>query len=270
MVCRAVCIGINKYAGSPLSGCVNDAWYLASDLKEIYGYKTANVRLAVDERANCSGIYSRIISQLKLTKTGDALIIHLSGHGTQVASRSGEYQEVDGLDEVFCPYDFNFDDDATWIVDDDLVLALKSKNPGSRVIIISDSCHSGDMIDAGTDRTLRCVRRESPRYLAPPMDHQWRIKSAFRPVDRFAKAATVIPGVALISGCMSSQTSADAYLDGIPQGACTWALRKNFRDTSVTLRQLVNQMRADLADKGFTQVPEISGDQRVIDAEWPR
>jgi molybdopterin-guanine dinucleotide biosynthesis protein len=239
---------------------------MANDLKDLFGYKTSNVRLAVDGRATAYGILSRIQSQLKLSSPGDSLIVHLSGHGTQVASRD-DY-EVDGLDEVFCPIDFNFDDDSTWILDDDLVAILKSKKDGVTVVVISDSCHSGDLIDAGTDRQMKL---SASKFLTPPMDHQWRIKSTDRAIDLFAAKSSTIPGVVLISGCKSSQTSADAYLDGMHQGACTWALRKNLRDTpSATLRQIVNQMRADLVDAGFDQVPQISGDSKVIDNHWPR
>ena len=49
---------------------------------------------------------------------GDVLVFYYSGHGSQVRDRNGD-ELTDGLDEIICPYDMDWDR-GTYILDDDL------------------------------------------------------------------------------------------------------------------------------------------------------
>ena len=51
-----------------------------------------------------------------MRQPGDVLVFHYSGHGSQVPDRHGDEVD-DGLDEIICPYDLDWDDPFT---DDDL------------------------------------------------------------------------------------------------------------------------------------------------------
>lgn len=91
------------------------------------------------------------------TASGDFVYIHMSGHGTQQADRSGD--ETDGMDEVFLPADTMRAEPGTStipnaIVDEELgqrIAALRKK--GVDVWFVLDSCHSGSGLRAGSPRT---------------------------------------------------------------------------------------------------------------------
>lgn len=67
---------------------------------------------------------------------GDLLVITYSGHGGQVRDLNGD--EDDGYDETFCFWDGQYTDDR-------LREQLSKLPVGVRVLLITDSCHSGTM-----------------------------------------------------------------------------------------------------------------------------
>ena len=66
---------------------------------------------------------------------GDILFLSYSGHGGQVPDRDGD-DEQDGLDETWCLYDRQ-------LVDDELYGLFGRFAKGVRIVLLSDSCHSG-------------------------------------------------------------------------------------------------------------------------------
>jgi hypothetical protein len=268
MTVRVVSACINAYVSGPLSGCVNDGKNLLADLCDRFGYVPSNTRLCVDARATRSGILRRVKEMRDVTTEFDVGIFHYSGHGTQVPTRD-IHGDIDGLDEALVPFDFDWDDERTWIRDDDLIDVIRPVWPGAKIIVISDSCHSGDLIDAGNDRENPRARKA--RYLPPPDDIAWRTQSAKAlPRSVMSRVAT-IPGVALLSGCQSTQTSSDAYIEGQSQGAFTWALRKWLAETpNASIRSIVENAAKSLKNYGYEQVPTCSGDSSVLNGSWPR
>jgi hypothetical protein len=75
----------------------------------------------------------------KLAK-GDLFMLTFSGHGGQVPDVSAE--EDDKLDETWCLYDAQ-------LIDDELYLELSRFATGVRMVVLSDSCHSGTVVRAG-------------------------------------------------------------------------------------------------------------------------
>jgi hypothetical protein len=74
-----------------------------------------------------------------LADAASCLFFYYVGHGTQVPSKNND--ESDGMDEAYY-----FEDGV--LIDDVLLDHLvKSKNPNSSVILISDCCHSGSIWD---------------------------------------------------------------------------------------------------------------------------
>ena len=71
---------------------------------------------------------------------GDLFMLTFSGHGGQVPDASGE--ENDKLDETWCLYDAQ-------LIDDELYLELSRFATGVRIVVLSDSCHSGTVVRAG-------------------------------------------------------------------------------------------------------------------------
>mmetsp|Transcript_42686 Transcript_42686/g.76524 ORF Transcript_42686/g.76524 Transcript_42686/m.76524 type:complete len:455 (+) Transcript_42686:59-1423(+) len=64
----------------------------------------------------------------------------------------------------------------------------------------------------------------------------------------------------VFSGCQDDQTSADAHVDGIYQGAFTWALVKALKtdDYKENYRNLLVQLKSNLEIGGYEQVPALS------------
>ncbi len=90
------------------------------------------------------------------------------------------------------------------------------------------------------------------------------------------KVASQIPSeVRMISGCHDAQTSADANITsfqlpnpaGRAGGACTAALLQvlyNNNDNSMSWVEVLRQMRENLDQKGYEQVPQLSS-SRIVD-----
>jgi hypothetical protein len=253
---KALLVGINNYDGCPLRGCVNDTLRLGDFLVMHRDFSHDNVRMLHDERATTANILERLEWLLHKAAPGDVLVYQESGHGTQVPTRNPE-GEMDGLDEVFCPYDFNWQDE--YMIRDKQFFQMFSLIPnGVRLFWISDSCHSGDM-------TRNMPRRiyTSKTFKRPP-DIAWRNDSAKRKNLRSYRSAGSVglPNVGYISGCRSDQTSADTQDNsGKPCGALTDhlvnALERLPRET--TLKSLVDSVSLNLYSDGYDQQPQCEG-----------
>src|SRR5258708_26693927 len=105
----ALLIGINKYKYSDpkigfynLHGCINDIHKMKTLLIGKFGFKADDVKMLPDEEATHKGIVDAIQSFLiDQAKSGDIVVIHFSGHGSQASDPS----TVNQLDETIVPYD---------------------------------------------------------------------------------------------------------------------------------------------------------------------
>ena len=140
---RALLVGINAYPGNELNGCVNDVKDMADFLVKYCNFQYGDIRLLVDERATTDGIKVRLGWLLNGLRPGDRVLFHYSGHGAQVPTRNPQ-GEVDGLDEVICPVDFDWTDDHM-IRDKDFHSMFSTIPEGVEFVWVSDSCHSQDL-----------------------------------------------------------------------------------------------------------------------------
>ena len=135
-------IGLNAvnptdYAGwsGPLSACEFDANDMAAIAKSC-GMKSTVLLTRKGTRANA---LAAIRSAAKQLKAGDLFFLTYSGHGGQVPDVTGE--EDDKKDETWCLYDGQ-------LIDDELYFELSRFAAGVRVLVLSDSCHSGTVTRA--------------------------------------------------------------------------------------------------------------------------
>ena len=255
---RALLVGINSYPGSPLRGCVNDVTDMADFLVASCGFAKADIRLLVDDRATQSAILDRLGWLLTGAAPGDRIVFHYSGHGAQMPTRNPQ-GEVDGLDEVICPVDFDWSDGHT-IRDKDFNRIFGNIPDGVKFAWISDSCHSGDL----TKELPLPDDPKSDKTLLPPADLEWRIQTA-REKDITAlglqKVASEL-NLAYISGCASDETSSDASFNGRANGALTYFLLQTLKSaTGLTdpLVKVVAHVNKDLKSSGYDQHPQIEG-----------
>jgi metacaspase-1 len=261
---KAVLVGINRYTSAPLSGCVNDIDAMADYLVKEQGFPIEGIRKLADERATTKAILERLEWMVSNAKPGERCFFHFSGHGTQTASRNGA-GEVDGLDEVICPVDFNWSDEK--MIRDDKLIEIFSRLPvGVKFYWVSDSCHSGDLTrgigpEKAQFNSMETARRDNEKRMVPPSDLAWRIKTAqYKSLQSKRAMIGKILDVGFVSGCRSDQTSADTWMEGKPCGALTYFFLRNLRGNKDTpLNKVVEATREELAKFGYSQQPQCEG-----------
>lgn len=241
----AMLFGINYIStpGARLNGCINDVGNVAALLgTPRFGFSEVTVfdDEKTPDQTNMLGLV-RNLQNLALrswTENLSIVWIHFSGHGTSVVDRNKD--ERDGRDEAWCPSDFM---NMGVLKDDQVSLLLSRFNPATKVVIVSDCCHSGTIGDLAHFWVSRTVKVDE-KTLYP------------------CKAPIV-----LISGCDDNDTSADAYIPdstGVvkPQGALTCCMLKALNeapDRAVSdVFYLVERTRAILAQGNFRQVPQLT------------
>ncbi|WP_291980650.1 caspase family protein [Luteitalea sp.] len=132
----AVCIGIDTYAGMPLSGCVNDSRAWQARLERA-GFSVTTLR---NRDATRSRMLEALTSLVKDSRRGDQLVFQYAGHGTQVPDLNGD--EVDRFDEALVPVDYQRGE---LLTDDDIyqVCAQLRERPGVTLTFFMDCCNSG-------------------------------------------------------------------------------------------------------------------------------
>ena len=280
---RAVLVGINKYAQAPLRGCVNDCLLMHKVLTEKFGFKNENIYLLLDEDATKAKILKRLRTIAKKSQPGDTLYFHFSGHGSQViVNDKTKSNESDGLDEIICPYDFDWNDP---LRDNDLnkIISIIPKNVLN--LFVLDCCHSG----TGLRNTWKSPDKMTTehdwvnRFMPPPpsnllkdstitLDNNLNFvsKKAIKPDTQFLVHTLDQGDAILISGCRDNQVSADAWIGERYHGALTFCLasvlqQKNY---SVTLKELVLEINKQLKEARFTQEPQLECKQSYFNEKF--
>lgn len=278
MLRRALLVGLNHYPNpeNNLKGCVNDVLQVSQLLQTGFGFADVRqIRLLTDERATTAGIKDRLRWLLDGTTAGDVLVFHYSGHGAQVRDRHGDELD-DGLDEIICPYDLDWDDPFT---DDDLHECLKGLRPGVNLTVVLDCCHSGTGLREVASAVSLPSRRKS---LDAPPDVRHRVGPAIQDLGsarRFTMTRALVElrlrrfgqraaeaGALLLAGCQSDQLSADAWIDGDYHGAftyflCTAAEEARYR---ISCLDLLKRTRQLLAANRFDQIPQLEGPRDAV------
>lgn len=244
MADRALMVGINKYPTCPLSKCVRDVERSLDGIQRLFRFDPKGIRLLIDERATTANILTRLQWLVDGVSPGDRLLFLYSGHGAQVATRN-KAGEVDGLDEVICPVDFDWSDERL-IRDKQFSEIFRTVPKGVEFVWVSDSCHSGDL-----QRSLK----SAGRCMRPPADIAWRNKAAAGMLRGGFRGLGL--NVALISGCKSDEVSMEAE-DG---GAMTTALW-NVLEKYPTLKLSAVMTRVVRAVKG--QTPTLCGPADIV------
>ena len=239
---NALVIGIN-YTGTEnqLNGCINDANNI-NDLLLSAGFKYISVLTDNSSKTPTrDNIINEFINLLSNSNSGDTLFLFYSGHGSYMNDNNGN--EITKYDQLILPCDLN------WIVDDELKNIIQTNlKPNVNLISLFDSCFSESVLD------LRFQYQDS----------------LFNNNDNENERESETNGnVIMISGCSDIQTSEDAVINNINQGALTWAFLQIFNSNpSQTWRQLLNGMRDLLKNNGFTQIPQLSSGKLMnIDAK---
>lgn len=214
-------VGLNSidpvhYQGSSglLVACEADAEAMRA-IAENAGFES---RTLLSAQATRNAVIDHIRAAADACQPGDIFLFTYAGHGAQVPDLNGD--EPDRADETFCLFDGMLIDDEIY----DLWCAFK---PEVRVLVVSDSCHSGSVVrmapvpaapdpDAPAQRLLplTVALKTFEKHRAFYRD----ISQSVRHVDegRLVRELTtpLQCSVLLLSGCQDNQTSADGLFNG--------------------------------------------------------
>ena len=277
---RALLVGINEYPVKPLRGCLNDILDMANLLASDYGFAKEDVRLVGDARATRTEIFKRLEWLTSGLEAGDTAFFMFSGHGVQVASRSGS-GEVDRMDEAICPYDFSFSSNNA-IRDDDLETVFRRVPAGVSLTIVSDSCHSEGLTtelralesdeDIVVDRSPERDAYFVEKFYPLPIDLAWRVEAAKeKGIDAvpFGEKAADNGNLVMLSGCLRNQLSADASFGGRPNGAFTrYLIHVLQRHRDKPMSEVIKIVRDLLNRDRFVQQPQVEGGDALIAAPF--
>ena len=159
---RALCIGIDNYAVSPLAGCVADARLWAETLQQL-GF--AAPTLLLNEEATRSTIIQAFEDLILSSRAGDVVVIQFSGHGINLPDIDGDEADQDSPnDEALCPIDF---ESGAYLIDDDIAAIFARTPTGVNVTCFFDFCHSGTStrFAVGRRRAIDRSKGERERFL---------------------------------------------------------------------------------------------------------
>ena len=247
---RAVIWGVNQYCNFPeaeLRGARNDSTAMAAFAEIELGIAHQDVTLLMDRLATRGAIWEALERAVRDSRWGDYLFIWRSSHGTQIPDLDGD--ERDGYDEASVVYDSaevsGEWDRKTLIVDDDLRTLFARLPDGVLVEMGSDTCYS----ETGLKRLGQTYDRA--RLLVLPRGYK-------DPPKRHKRLGLAVPYSNLIhwAACAENDTSADAHIEGMWQGAGTWAFRMEYRPED-SRGDLIFRMKKRLRDNHFGQVPAL-------------
>ena len=233
-------LGLNSVDPRHYAGWTGDLMACEFDAHDMAALATAQKlkpTVLLTRKATRAAALKGIRAAAQKLGAGDLFFLTYSGHGGQIPDVSGE--EDDKQDETWCLFDGE-------LIDDELFNELGRFKSGVRVIVLSDSCHSGTVIRARPPQGVMGAGRSK---MMPPSVamRTYTMHQAFydklqrqiasdarsvREVDPDAALAQLHAGsngrltqlsskmqatVILISGCQDNQTS----LDGDHNGAFT-------------------------------------------------
>lgn len=283
---KALLVGINAYAGSPLRGCLNDVDRMRELLAGRFGFPAENLRVLRDAEATAQAIKRGLHWLADGDDAGGAVrVFHFSGHGKHVPDDNGD--EPDGRDEAIVPYDY----ETEGFITDDALARLYERFPrGSNLTIVMDCCHSGtNTRDVAHDVRYRFLPSSYEDYLAfdaaqekyegerlaylsqqldalrglPQAEYQRRKENALRRFQRLRARfgdARRREDTVLMAAARSDQIAADAIISGGFHGAFTWYLTETIAQAGETLTygEAVKAVAGKLQKAGYRQqVPQL-------------
>jgi len=218
----ALTIGLNSvdpkhYGGwsGELNACEADA----EDMADIAKSRKFDVKTLLTKAATRAKVTAEISKAASTLKAGDIFMLSYSGHGGQLPDLNSD--EPDAQDETWCLYNGE-------LIDDELYVLFGKFGEGIRILVFSDSCHSGTVIKLvyyqGTTMARGSgVSSQGIRYRFMPPDVALRTyrnnRTFYDPILKKAKLketkAAVKASVLLISGCQDNQLSADGDFNGL-------------------------------------------------------
>ncbi|QGU03426.1 caspase family protein [Corynebacterium comes] len=218
---QALHIGLNRvdpaaYAGweGRLQACENDAAALHSQTSG-RGY---NAQILLSEDATSGRVFGILSEAARTLVAGDIFVLTYAGHGGRFADLSDD--ETDSMDETWLLYNRE-------ILDDEIHQALAAFASGVRVVVLSDSCHSGTVIRRMLEEQRWHTPRAAPSWVQTQvLELDRQLYDAVRRRTPRPEELPVSASILLISGSQDDQFS----MEGDQHGAFTEAVLATLND----------------------------------------
>jgi hypothetical protein len=244
-------VDVNHYDGwdGTLLACEADAADMeAIAAKEGFSHRTC----LLTQDATFNRVVKELEEAAAVAESGDLVLLTYSGHGGQVPDLNRD--ENDLADETWCLFDRQLIDDHLY----ELLAAFKS---GVRIIVLSDSCHSGTVVRAARRGTaLRVAGDAKPRAMPPDVAYRvYRKNKALYDSTAITEPYENVKGavrasVILISGCQDNQLSADGAFNGLFTGTLlrVWQTGQFGGSYQDLHREILRRMPAEQTPNYFT------------------
>jgi hypothetical protein len=211
----SVHIGLNRVDPKQYEGWDGELTACEADARDMQALAKAkkfkSSTLILTKAAKAKAVKDAILGAAKKLKSGDLFFLTYSGHGGQVDDTNDD--ENDGMDETWVCYDRQ-------LIDDELYAMWGKFKSGVRIVVLSDSCHSGTVL-----RDIPAFISGGSRIRAMPTSVVRAVQKAHAKLyksiqDAYpsAEKTKVKASVLLISGCMDNQTSQDGDRNGLFTG----------------------------------------------------
>lgn len=271
---NALLVGINyKGTNYQLNGCINDVTNMSKFLKTVLKYdKITEMTDDTPIKPTRANIISNLINMVKKSKRGDRLLFLYSGHGSLVKDQNGD--ETSGYDSCLCPIDTL--ENGKYIKDDEIRNNIVNKIPaGVHMTFIFDCCNSG----TGCDLTYTLNDNSDTKSDANSVEYNNNIMNTpetemslvekickikmtnVQSTSKNSKYKESVGNVCMLSGCLDSQTSADAYENGKYGGALCISLLEILKEMGpmITNGELLMRLRALIKEKQYSQKVQLMG-----------
>jgi Caspase domain len=231
-----------------LVGCVNDIELARDLLVERFGFQTSDIVMLADAAATHEAVV-RAFHEHLIARAGPGTdaVFWYSGHGSRIPDLSGI--EPTGHDSTFVLHDSRVvDPDGGYDLSDDELRALIDHLVArtARLLVVTDSCHSG-----GVTRSGSTARRPNARSVPPgtkPLARE-RIAGFWPPEIELGDDATIAApraGFVHIAACTADQIAQEnpfPYPDGKYHGFLTYGLCWYLRsaDPTATFRSIATK-----------------------------
>ncbi|WMP17024.1 caspase family protein [Thiothrix lacustris] len=214
---QGVSIHIGLNAVNP--ACYDGVWDgkldgAEQDAKDMYaiaqqqGFQSVKL---LAEAATRDAVITAIGEASEALVAGDFLLVTYGGHGGMLPDISGD--ECDGVDETWCLYDGH-------LLDDELGAWWGYFAAGVRILVVSDSCHSGTVTRGAAGKPRAMPRRAA---LGTWQQHRdfYTCLIANAPQDKPLQAS-----VRLLAASTEGELAYDGVYDGLPNGFFTKCLKQ--------------------------------------------
>ena len=205
-------------SGAPWSGRLSAAVADATAMQALARTAGASDPLLLrDAEATVAGVWEALLRKRQQAVAGDLVLVTYAGHGSFVADTSND--EPDARDETWCLYDGQ-------LRDDDIRVALATFGPGTRIVVFSDSCHSGTVLRIApvsanelADRRSAHARTQrasqlNPRWADPRAVHAPAIEFGAPQVVP-PKEPSLMASVLHFGACQDDETAAEDDSQGV-------------------------------------------------------